>query len=112
MCFFNKILFSFYLNNLNFYNDRNLISDLMKQFGLIWRGILKDMKFLIFRDFFLNFFEFNIDLFLFSLAHAARVRKKKKCATWRHMRLSRVHVCACASARVCACAHVCALVCD
>ena len=44
----------------------NLISDLMKQIGLIWSYILKDMNVLIFKNFlriFLNFSEFKIDLF-------------------------------------------------
>ena len=54
-------LFSYYFNNLTFYNDRLFDSESNKKFELIWSYILKVMNFTIFRNFFrifLNLFDF------------------------------------------------------
>ena len=55
-------LFSYYFNNLTFYNDRFGIQQ--NKFELIWSYILKVMNFKIFRNFFgifLNLFDFYFD---------------------------------------------------
>ena len=101
----------------------NLISDLMKKNRLIWSYTLKDMNFLIFRDFsgfFMNFYEFKINLFELNsfkehfyfhlLMWQLTCHEKKSYATWRHDTTMCLIVSMCAHVRVRVCAHVCARV--
>ena len=67
MYFFIKKLFSRYLLNLNFKMIDCLIFYLKKKFGLILSYILKDINFLVFRDFFENFLIFYEFIWIYFL---------------------------------------------
>ena len=98
----NKNLFSYYFNNLTFYNDRYSILNLKKKIELIWSYILKVMNFIICRNFsgiFLEFFWIylifiSIFKYLISLknaknvgfivrVHVALPRGQARAPTWR-----------------------------